>query len=144
MRLVAGRPKSRPVRVGFVVYTALLETVLSQYFCFPPCQYHSTNAPYSFIHLSPTLYNLSNRGRLQIKHVKASGIRQILTCQWIRFKFLFILFNVAVNSSGYTMSNDMFSEKQTGRGEDGSGHDVTGAKSAITWLGPRKKTKFLS
>ena len=26
----------------------------------PICQYHSTNAPHSFIHLSPTLHNLSN------------------------------------------------------------------------------------
>jgi hypothetical protein len=24
-----------------------------------PCQYHSTNAPHSFIHLPPTLYNIS-------------------------------------------------------------------------------------
>jgi hypothetical protein len=32
--------------------------LLSQYFSFP-CQYHSTNAPYSFIHLPPTLYNVS-------------------------------------------------------------------------------------
>jgi hypothetical protein len=24
-----------------------------------PCQYHSTNAPYPFIHLPPTLYNIS-------------------------------------------------------------------------------------
>jgi hypothetical protein len=31
---------------------------LSQYFSFP-CQYHSTTAPYSFIHLPPTLYNVS-------------------------------------------------------------------------------------
>jgi hypothetical protein len=31
---------------------------LSQYFSFP-CQYHSTNAPYSYIHLPPTLYNVS-------------------------------------------------------------------------------------
>ena len=31
---------------------------LSQYFTFP-CQYHSTNAPYPFIHLPPTLYNVS-------------------------------------------------------------------------------------
>jgi hypothetical protein len=31
---------------------------LSQYFSFP-CQYHSTNAPYSFKHLPPTLYNVS-------------------------------------------------------------------------------------
>ena len=30
---------------------------LSQYFSFP-CQYHSTNAPYSFIHLPPTLYKV--------------------------------------------------------------------------------------
>ena len=31
---------------------------LSQYFSFP-CQYHSTNTPYPFIHLPPTLYNVS-------------------------------------------------------------------------------------
>ena len=30
---------------------------LSEHFSFP-CQYHSTNAPYSFIHLPPTLYNI--------------------------------------------------------------------------------------
>ena len=30
---------------------------LSQYFSLP-CQYHSTNAPYSFNHLPPTLYNI--------------------------------------------------------------------------------------
>ena len=30
---------------------------LSVYFSFP-CQYHSTNAPYSFIHLPPTLHNV--------------------------------------------------------------------------------------
>ena len=30
---------------------------LSQYFSFP-CQYHSTIAPYSSIHLPPTLYNV--------------------------------------------------------------------------------------
>jgi len=29
----------------------------SQHFS-SPCQYHSTNAPYSFIHLPPTLYNV--------------------------------------------------------------------------------------
>ena len=29
----------------------------SQHFSFP-CQYHSTSAPYSFIHLPPTLYNV--------------------------------------------------------------------------------------
>ena len=31
---------------------------LSEYFSFP-CPYHSTNAPYPFIHLPPTLYNVS-------------------------------------------------------------------------------------
>jgi len=30
---------------------------LSQHFNFP-CQYHSTNSPYSFIHLPQTLYNV--------------------------------------------------------------------------------------
>ena len=30
---------------------------ISQHFSFP-CQYHSNNAPYSFIHLPPTLYNV--------------------------------------------------------------------------------------
>jgi len=29
----------------------------SQHFSFP-CQYHSTNAPYSFTHLPPSLYNV--------------------------------------------------------------------------------------
>jgi hypothetical protein len=56
-----------PVRVGFVVekwhldrFISQLFSImfLSQYFSFP-CQYHSTNAPYSFIHLPPTLYNVS-------------------------------------------------------------------------------------
>ena len=32
------------------------KTFISQYFSLP-CQYHSTNAPYTFIHLPPTLYN---------------------------------------------------------------------------------------
>ena len=32
-------------------------TFFSQHFSFP-CQYHSTNAPYPFIHLPPTLYNV--------------------------------------------------------------------------------------
>ena len=33
---------------------------LSQYFSFP-CQYHSTIAPYPFIHLPPTLYNVFSK-----------------------------------------------------------------------------------
>ena len=32
--------------------------VFSLGYSFFPCQYHSTNAPYSFIHLPPTLYNV--------------------------------------------------------------------------------------
>jgi hypothetical protein len=31
-----------------------------EYFLVLPCQYHSTNAPYSFTDILPTLYNLSN------------------------------------------------------------------------------------
>jgi len=31
--------------------------IFSQHFSFP-CHYHSTNAPYSFTHLPPTLYNV--------------------------------------------------------------------------------------
>ena len=34
------------------------DTFPSQHFSFP-CQYHSTNATYTFIHLPPTLYNVS-------------------------------------------------------------------------------------
>jgi hypothetical protein len=48
-----GGPGSR-----FVVDKVALGQVFLQYFSFP-CQYHSTNAPYSFIHLPPTLYNVS-------------------------------------------------------------------------------------
>jgi hypothetical protein len=45
--------------VGIAVDTVLLGLTgfFSQYSSFP-CQYHSTNAPYSFIHLTPTLYNV--------------------------------------------------------------------------------------
>ena len=38
----------------------------SQYLVFP-CQYHSTIALYSFIHLQPTLYNLKNSKRRETK-----------------------------------------------------------------------------
>ena len=34
------------IAIGFGIYWCL------------PCQYHSTIAPYSFIHLPPTLYNI--------------------------------------------------------------------------------------
>jgi hypothetical protein len=48
----------RPVHVRFVMDKVALRQVFPQYFRFP-CQYHSTNAPHSFIHLPPTLYNVS-------------------------------------------------------------------------------------
>jgi hypothetical protein len=35
---------------------------LSQHFSFP-CQYHSTNAPYTFTHISPTQYGFSNSSK---------------------------------------------------------------------------------
>jgi hypothetical protein len=43
------------------VLTSLKEVTLGQvfkYYSSFPCQYHSTNAPYSFIHLPLTLYNV--------------------------------------------------------------------------------------
>ena len=36
------------------------KTALSPSTLFSPLHYHSTNAPHSFIHLIPTLYNSSN------------------------------------------------------------------------------------
>ena len=62
-RLVAGRLTRRhgfdprSVHVRFDVDKVAVGQAFSQYFSFP-CQYHSTNAPYSFIHLPPTLYNV--------------------------------------------------------------------------------------
>jgi hypothetical protein len=40
-----------------LIYRRRCIMFFSQYFSFP-CQYHSTNAPYSFTHLPPTLYNV--------------------------------------------------------------------------------------
>jgi hypothetical protein len=56
-RLVAGRSqqKSGLVPTSFCVKFVVDKVAL--YFT-SPCQYHSTNAPYSFIHLPPTLYNV--------------------------------------------------------------------------------------
>ena len=39
------------------IYHPRCKMFFSQHFSFP-CQYHSTNAPHSFIHLPPTLYNV--------------------------------------------------------------------------------------
>jgi hypothetical protein len=41
------------------VVSQLVWRVFSEYFSCP-CQYHSPDAPYSFIHQSPTLHNFSN------------------------------------------------------------------------------------
>ena len=48
----------RPIHVTFVVDTVALWKVSVPVF---PCQYHSTNAPYTSIHLPPTVYNVSLR-----------------------------------------------------------------------------------
>ena len=39
------------------IYNGSCIMFFSQHFSFP-CQYHSTNAPYSFIHLPPTLHDV--------------------------------------------------------------------------------------
>ena len=46
-----------PVHEGFVVDKVALKQDSLRVFVFP-CQYHSTIAPYSFIRLPPTLYNV--------------------------------------------------------------------------------------
>ena len=47
----------RVFHVGFMVNKVAVGPVFLPAFQFP-CQYHSTNAPYSFIHLPRTLYNV--------------------------------------------------------------------------------------
>jgi len=41
--------RTRPVRMGFGVHKVALDMFLSPSTSGIPCQYHSTNAPYSFI-----------------------------------------------------------------------------------------------
>ena len=55
-RFLRGGPGSIP---GFSVLTKCLWDGFVSLYCGFPCQYHSTNAPYSSIHLPPTLYNVS-------------------------------------------------------------------------------------
>lgn len=50
----------RLVHIGFMVDKSALGQVFFLNVSFLPCQYHSTNAQYSFIHLPPMMYNLSN------------------------------------------------------------------------------------
>jgi hypothetical protein len=52
----------KSVTVGFMVDIVVLgQAYLSQFFGFIVCQYHSTNATYSFIRQSQTSYNFQNR-----------------------------------------------------------------------------------
>ena len=56
---------SFPLSVSFHHCSILIHPSTTHAVCFSPstsvfsCQYHSTNAPYPFIHLPPTLYNVS-------------------------------------------------------------------------------------
>jgi hypothetical protein len=60
--LVSGRRRPgfnpRSVHVGFVVDKVALGQDFSPSASVFPCQYHAINAPYSFIHLPPTVYNV--------------------------------------------------------------------------------------
>ena len=58
--------------MGFVVDKVLLgQAYLSQYFGFIVCQYHSTNATYSFIRLSQKSYTFQNREHRQNPHLNS-------------------------------------------------------------------------
>jgi len=54
--------RSFSVNAWFLYQTSTSGTLKDNFFCEypppPPFQHHSTNAPYSFIHLPPTLYNI--------------------------------------------------------------------------------------
>ena len=58
-RPVTRRSLFHPRAVELFVWTKCQwDRFISEHSVFP-CQYHSTNAPYPFIHLPPTLYNVS-------------------------------------------------------------------------------------
>jgi hypothetical protein len=57
---VMAQVQSQAIYVGFVVDKVALWQVFLQVHWFFPCLYHYMNFPYSFINLSPTLYNLNN------------------------------------------------------------------------------------
>ena len=56
---VEARVRSQACRYGFCGGQSVSVTGFSPSTSVFPCQYHSTNAPYSFILLPPTLYNVS-------------------------------------------------------------------------------------
>ena len=50
-------------QIYIIIHSSITHAVnvsLPKFQCFP-CQYHSTNAPWTFIHVPPTLYNISLR-----------------------------------------------------------------------------------
>jgi hypothetical protein len=50
--------KSWPICMGFLMDKVALGQASLEYFGFPPSHYHSTNAPFTFMHVSPMLCNL--------------------------------------------------------------------------------------
>jgi len=59
----------RPVNMGCMVDKKHWDRFSSNYVVFP-CHYHSTDAPYLFIHLSLALYNLINLQLCYMMHWK--------------------------------------------------------------------------
>lgn len=85
---ISGRPLTHGVRVN--PRTVYLEwwrlkrhwhKFVSKYFKFP-CQYHSTNAPYESLHLSPKLHNLSNSIPLHNRHTYCDDSNDSLFTHW--------------------------------------------------------------
>ena len=76
-----------------------------------PCQYLSTNSPYSFTHLSLTIYNLSNGVSFNKTFHSVTDTSNLgLSVDKISVSIYCVLFYDAVTSSGYKKSNGMFSE----------------------------------
>ena len=81
-----------------------------------PCHNHYTSAPYWFIHLPPTLYNLSNYQRL-------SGIQTLFTPNVLLQSFCLYLYRCAECGS----TKCLYSYVQVARG-------VTRRDTASVWL----------
>jgi hypothetical protein len=75
-----------------------------------PCQYLSTNSPYSFTHLSLTIYNLSNGVSFNKTFHSVTDTSNLgLSVDKISVSIYCVLFYDVVTSSGYKKSNGMFS-----------------------------------
>ena len=61
-----------------------------------PCQYHSTNASNSFIHLSPTLYN-HNRTQTQLQMPKNKFPRETFGCLYEVSDAFGVLHNIPIH-----------------------------------------------